>query len=64
MIEVKFCQHCKGDPFEYVLVDGVKDAVAISCCEKAVTQYYQGLTKMSPSAEIDLLKLGGVGESQ
>ena len=64
MIEVTFCEHCKGDPFEYVLVDGVKEAVAISCCEKAVAQYYHGLTTMSTAKDSDLLKLGGIGDSQ
>lgn len=47
MNEVLLCQFCQKDPFEYVDVDGLKVAVVISCCEKAVDQYYQGLTTLS-----------------
>ena len=59
MSEELHCQYCNADPFEYVRVDDKKVPVAVSCCEKAITQYYQGLAKMSPASGSDLLKLGG-----
>jgi hypothetical protein len=45
MIDIIICPYCKSDPFEYVDV-GSKTlrAIAISCCEKAVTEYYRALS--------------------
>jgi hypothetical protein len=60
MNEAIYCQFCHLDPFEYVRVDDKRVAVAISCCEPAITKYYQGLTKMSPVTGSDLLKLDGL----
>lgn len=58
VMQEAICPYCKADPFEYATVDSEKIPVAITCCESAITDYYQRLTgiKINPNQSMPLLR--------
>lgn len=42
--DLMVCPYCKADPFSYTHTAFGTFVLAITCCEKAIVEAYQGLT--------------------
>lgn len=41
--DILICPYCKADPFSYIQTESGLLPLAVTCCEKAIHESYQGL---------------------